>query len=103
MKSTMSVVPIRSFRQSAGRFFTLELDGLALQSQITAFGGFRLEDHSIRHRLGLREVGSALELHLQRSRDRALELDLRSPEWVHRIVSTDAKPTGTEDSGYGDR
>jgi hypothetical protein len=29
---------------------------------------------------------------MQRSRDRALELDLRSPEWVHRI-STDAKST----------
>jgi hypothetical protein len=50
------------------------------------------EDESIRHRLGLREVGSALEQQLQRGRDRALELDLRSPEWVHRI-STDTKST----------
>ena len=50
------------------------------------------EDESVRQRLGLREVGSALELHMQRSCDRALELDLRSPEWVHR-VSTDAKST----------
>jgi energy-coupling factor transporter ATP-binding protein EcfA2 len=50
------------------------------------------EDETIRHRLGRREVGSALELHMQRSGDRALELDLRSPEWIHR-VPTDAKST----------
>jgi hypothetical protein len=50
------------------------------------------EDESARHRLGVREVGSALELHLQRSHDRALELDVRSPPSVHRIA-TDAKST----------
>ena len=48
------------------------------------------EDESVWHRLGLREVGSALDLHMQRSRDRAHELDVRSPASVHRI-STDAK------------
>ena len=48
------------------------------------------DDQSVWHRLGQREVGSALDVHRQRSRDRAAELDVRSPSSVHRI-STDAK------------
>lgn len=48
------------------------------------------DDASVGHRLRLREVGSALDLHLQRSRDRAHELDAGSPASVHRI-STDSK------------
>ena len=48
------------------------------------------DDESVWRRLGLREGGSALDLHMQRSRDRALELDMRSPTSVHRI-STDAR------------
>jgi ABC-type dipeptide/oligopeptide/nickel transport system ATPase subunit len=48
------------------------------------------DDESIRHRLRQREVGSALDLHMQRSRDRAHELHVRSPASVRRIP-TDAK------------
>jgi cytidylate kinase len=48
------------------------------------------DEEFVRQRLSLREVGSALDLHMQRSRERAQELDMRSPASVHRI-STDAK------------
>lgn len=47
-------------------------------------------DQTIRQRLSLREVGSALEIHLQRSRVRAADLEKRCPAWVHRII-TDRK------------
>jgi gluconate kinase len=70
-----------------------------LERELTAALGGRVEvtgilltadEESVRLRLSSREVGSALTLHLQRSRDRALELDLRSPASVHRI-STDGR------------
>jgi broad-specificity NMP kinase len=47
-------------------------------------------DQTIRQRLSLREVGSALAIHLQRSRVRAADLEERCPAWVHRII-TDRK------------
>jgi cytidylate kinase len=73
--------------------------GVLLEVELTAaLGGLvhvtsillTADDESVRQRLALREVGSALDLHMQRSRDRALELDLRSPASVQRI-STDAR------------
>jgi broad-specificity NMP kinase len=48
------------------------------------------DDDSIRQRLSIREAGSALELHIQRSRERASELDQRCPESVPR-VATDSR------------
>jgi hypothetical protein len=47
-------------------------------------------DDLVRQRLSLREVGSALEIHLHRSRHRAAELEKHCPVWVHRL-STDHK------------
>lgn len=45
----------------------------------------RADDDTTRQRLSLREVGSALELHVRRSRERAEQLDAQSPAWVHRV------------------
>jgi len=42
-------------------------------------------DTSARERLAGREVGSALELHLRRSRQRAVELETESAVWVTRV------------------
>jgi hypothetical protein len=47
-------------------------------------------DDLVRQRLSLREVGSALEIDLHRSRQRAAELEKHCPVWVHRL-STDHK------------
>jgi predicted kinase len=41
----------------------------------------------VRQRLSLREVGSALEIHLHRSRHRAAELEKHCPVWVHRLTT----------------
>jgi hypothetical protein len=41
----------------------------------------------VRERLSLREVGSALETHLNRSRQRAAELEKHCPVWVHRLTT----------------
>ena len=47
-------------------------------------------DEVVRQRLSVRKLGSALETHLQRSQDRAAELEARGPVWTHRL-STDDK------------
>ena len=41
----------------------------------------------VRQRLSLRDVGSALEIHLHRSRQRAAELEKHCPVWVHRLTT----------------
>jgi hypothetical protein len=41
----------------------------------------------VREHLSLREVGSALETHLNRSRQRAAELEKHCPVWVHRLTT----------------
>ena len=47
-------------------------------------------DHTIRKRLVQREIGSALDEHVARSRRAALRLEKEAPEWVVR-VDTDAR------------
>jgi len=44
-------------------------------------------DQTVRQRLSVREAGSALETHLQRSRQRAAELAKSCPDWVHRVAT----------------
>ena len=44
---------------------------------------------SVRRRLSAREVGSALELHVRRSEERAVELERHCPDWVNRIATDD--------------
>jgi hypothetical protein len=50
-------------------------------------------DDSVCRRLSAREVGSARELHMHRSRERAEELDRLCPDWVNRIVTDDRPVT----------
>lgn len=45
------------------------------------------DDDTTRERLSRREVGTALDLHLRRSRARAEELNEQSPPWVHRVAT----------------
>lgn len=47
-------------------------------------------DHASNRRLARREIGSALDWHVQRSRQAAAELDAAAPDWVARI-GTDGK------------
>lgn len=42
-------------------------------------------DATARERLGRREIGTALDLHIERSDARARELDAAAPDWVHRL------------------
>ncbi|WP_211261415.1 hypothetical protein [Pseudonocardia acaciae] len=44
-------------------------------------------DATARHRLSGREIGSALEWHVERSNLVARELDEVTPEWVHRVAT----------------
>ncbi|TSA86498.1 hypothetical protein FNU79_07610 [Deinococcus detaillensis] len=48
-------------------------------------------DGTARLRLEQREIGAGLETHLERSSQRAAELDERTPAWVNRIC-TDERP-----------
>ena len=48
-------------------------------------------DATARLRLALREIGTALERHIERSDLMARKLDNRAPAWVHR-VATDDRP-----------
>jgi hypothetical protein len=48
-------------------------------------------DGTARQRLAQREIGTALQRHIERSEIAARELDELSPSWVHR-VSTDGRP-----------
>ncbi|MEV4126153.1 AAA family ATPase [Nocardia sp. NPDC049707] len=41
-------------------------------------------------RLASREIGSALDAHIERSREMAAKLDAEAPDWVHR-VGTDGR------------
>jgi hypothetical protein len=50
-------------------------------------------DDSVCRRLSAREVGSARELHMHRSRERAEELDRLCPDWVNRIATDDRPVT----------
>jgi len=42
-------------------------------------------DATARARLGGREIGSALDLHVERSNRAAVELEELAPSWVHRV------------------
>ena len=48
-------------------------------------------DGTARQRLAQREIGTALQRHIERSDIAARELDELSPSWVHRIA-TDGRP-----------
>jgi hypothetical protein len=48
-------------------------------------------DGTARERLGQREIGTALDWHIERSTVMAARLDSRVPGWVHRVV-TDGRP-----------
>ena len=48
-------------------------------------------DATARQRLARREIGTALQRHIERSDIAARELDDATPSWVHR-VATDARP-----------
>lgn len=48
-------------------------------------------DTTARQRLAQREIGSGLDLHIERSDLMARRLDRRAPAWVHRVV-TDNRP-----------
>lgn len=63
----------------------------ALRGEVTVTGVLlTATDESTRERLASREIGSALHLHVQRSRERADNLEAESPPWVTR-VPTDAR------------
>jgi hypothetical protein len=49
------------------------------------------DDATARQRLARREIGTALDRHIERSDLMARELDRTSPGWVHR-VPTDGRP-----------
>lgn len=49
------------------------------------------DDATARHRLAKREIGTALDRHVERSDLMARELDRTVPGWVHR-VPTDGRP-----------
>ena len=49
------------------------------------------DDATARQRLARREIGTALQRHIERSDIAARELDGATPSWVHR-VATDARP-----------
>jgi hypothetical protein len=49
------------------------------------------DDRTARQRLARREIGTALDLHVERSDRAARELEELSPAWVHRIA-TDGRP-----------
>jgi hypothetical protein len=49
------------------------------------------DDATARQRLGKREIGTALDRHIERSDLMARELEQTSPRWVHR-VPTDGRP-----------
>ncbi len=51
------------------------------------------EDTTARQRLAQREIGAALDWHIQRSEKMARQLDRRAPVTVHR-VATDNRTTG---------
>jgi predicted ATPase len=53
----------------------------------------RCSDEMARRRLARREIGSTLNLHLERSAAMADALDQDTPSWVHR-VDTDARSIG---------
>jgi deoxyadenosine/deoxycytidine kinase len=46
-------------------------------------------DATVRQRLARREIGSALDWHVERSRLMARRLDRRAPAWVHRVATGD--------------
>jgi hypothetical protein len=48
-------------------------------------------DGTARGRLGQREIGTALDGHIERSAMMAARLDAHAPRWVHR-VATDGRP-----------
>ena len=78
---TASVQPdvVRSLVQAMGD------DPLVTAVLLTASDATALE------RLQRREIGSALDLHLERSRLAARRLEAEAPGWVHR-VETDGRP-----------
>jgi cytidylate kinase len=51
------------------------------------------DDATTASRLAQREVGSALEVHLQRSNEKARELEGSCPAWVHRVATDDRTVT----------
>ncbi|WP_306210150.1 adenylyl-sulfate kinase [Actinoplanes sp. RD1] len=51
-------------------------------------------DATARHRLARREIGTALERHVESSDRAARELDALSAEWVHRVSTDDRAVAG---------
>jgi hypothetical protein len=47
-------------------------------------------DATVKSRLAGREIGTALEAHLERSVDAAEWLDRSVPSWIHRVPTDDA-------------
>jgi hypothetical protein len=45
------------------------------------------DDRTARQRLARREIGTALQRHVERSALAARDLDERSPDWVHRVAT----------------
>jgi hypothetical protein len=60
------------------------------EPQVTAVL-LRCSNATAHHRLSQREIGSALDQHVERSALMARRLDERTPRWVHR-VQTDDRP-----------
>lgn len=74
--NTMSVLDEQPIGRALGE--AMETTGVLLTAT----------DATVCERLGQREIGSALDRHLERSAAASAHLDATAPEWVHR-VSTD--------------
>ncbi|WP_344790587.1 adenylyl-sulfate kinase [Gryllotalpicola daejeonensis] len=70
----------------------LEIDSLsaALGGEVRAIGVLlTADDETVRSRLTAREIGSALDEHLERSAATARRLDAQAPNAVHRVRTDD--------------
>ncbi len=80
--NTVSVLEDEMIRRALGG--DVEITGVLLTAR----------DVTIRGRLGLREIGSTLEVHLERSATASTLLETAAPAWVHRIPTEGCSVAG---------
>ncbi|WP_420597098.1 hypothetical protein [Deinococcus sp.] len=78
------------YSNTASVLYTADLASAMSDNPVITAVLLTSSDDAARVRLGQREIGTALQQHLERSKQRAAELDQHAPAWVHRI-NTDGR------------
>lgn len=84
--NTVSVLEHEMIGRATGE--DVEITGVLLTST----------DTTASERLGRREIGSALDIHLERSASASVRLEAAAPAWVHRVSTDDRSVRGLAES-----